>query len=141
MENNLKIIVLVVAGIALPLLLIPIIKITGFSEVVEEIAKATITLFLILKLPGRKTKIFAGIGFGFLFGLSENIFYLNNIFRFGDFGVFGQRFLWTVPMHVITVLVMVLTGLQKKRFLIFGLAGAIILHLLFNNAVAEFLMR
>ena len=136
-----KITILVVAGIVLPLILLPVIKITGFSEIVEEIAKALVVLFLILKLPTWKLQILGGIAFGFLFGLSENIFYLSNIFQLGDFSIFWQRFIWIIPMHIITVLVMVFAGLARKWFLIFGLAGAIVLHILFNGIVIEFLMR
>ena len=136
-----KIAILVVAGIALPLILLPVIKITGFSEIVEEIAKALVVLFLILKLPTWKLQILGGIAFGFLFGMSENFFYLNNIFQLGDFSIFWQRFIWIIPMHIITVLVMVFAGLARKWFLIFGLAGAIVLHILFNGIVIEFLMR
>jgi len=137
----LKITILVVAGIVLPLILLPVIKITGFSEIVEEIAKALVVLFLILKLPTWKLQILGGIAFGFLFGMSENFFYLNNIFQLGDFSIFWQRFIWIIPMHIITVLVMVFAGLARKWFLIFGLAGAIVLHILFNGIVIEFLMR
>lgn len=136
-----KITILVVAGIVLPLILLPVIKITGFSEIVEEIAKALVVLFLILKLPTWKLQILGSIAFGFLFGMSENFFYLNNIFQLGDFSIFWQRFIWIIPMHIITVLVMVFAGLARKWFLIFGLAGAIVLHILFNGIVIEFLMR
>ncbi len=139
-SNTIKIVFLSIAGLVLPLLLIPLIKFTGHSEIVEEIAKALIVLFLILQLQTHKQQILAGIAFGFLFGVSENFFYLNNIFQLGDFSIFWQRFLWTVPMHIITVLVMVLTGLAKKWVFILGLAGAIILHILFNGIVIEFLM-
>jgi len=131
---------LIVAGLVLPALLIPLIKLTGYSEIVEEIAKALVVLFLILKLPNCKMQILAGIAFGFLFGLSENNFYLNQIFQLGDFSIFWQRFIWTVPMHIITVLVMVFAGMGRKWFLIFGLIAAIILHALFNGIVVEFLM-
>jgi len=132
---------LFVAGLVLPALLIFIVRFTGYSEIVEEIAKALVVFFLILNFPGLKQKIGVGILFGFLFGLSENFFYLNQIFQLGDFSVFWQRFLWTVPMHIITVLVMVFASLGKRWFLIFGLVGAIILHALFNSVVVEFLMR
>jgi hypothetical protein len=119
-------------GLILPLLLIPLVKITGYSEVVEELVKVLVILFLILKLPNTKTKILAGIIFGFLFGLSENFLFLNQIFQSGNLGVFFERFLWTVPMHIITVLIMVFTGMSKKWLLIFGFISAIILHILFN---------
>lgn len=134
-------ILIVMTGLVLPALLIFIVKFTGYSEIVEEVAKALVVLFLILKLPNHKLQILAGIGFGFLFGLSENFFYLGQIFQFGDFSVFWQRFLWTVPMHIITVLVMVFASLSKKWFLIFGLVGAIILHVLFNSIVVELLTQ
>jgi len=129
------------AGLVLPAILIFIVRFTGYSEIVEEIAKALVVLFLILNFPALKQKIGAGILFGFLFGLSENFFYLNQIFQLGDFNVFWQRFLWTVPMHIITVLVMVFAGSVKKWVLIFGLIGATILHALFNGIVVAFLMR
>src|SRR3989338_9590204 len=123
----------VMAGMLLPALLIPVVKFTGYSEIVEEIAKALVVLFLILKIPGHRAQIFTGAAFGFLFGISENFLYLNQIFQFGDFSIFWQRFLWTVPMHFTTVLVMTLAGMGKKWFLILGLIGAVILHMLFNS--------
>jgi hypothetical protein len=107
---------------------------------IEEITKALVIFFLILNLPGIKYKIAAGLLFGFLFGLSESIFYLVNFIAANNLIVFWQRFLWTVPMHIITVLLMVFAGLAKKWFIIFGLAGALILHFLFNNFVVRFLM-
>ena len=128
-----KIIFIVLAGLILPLFLIPLINFTGYSEIVEEIAKAGVVLFLILKLPNHKARILAGVTFGFLFGVSENIFYLNNIFQLGDFSIFWQRFIWTVPMHIITVLIILLPTLKNKKLIILGLFGAIIIHLLFNN--------
>ena len=131
----------VMAGMLLPALLIPVVKFTGYSEIVEEIAKALVVLFLILKIPGHRTQIFTGVAFGFLFGISENFLYLNQIFQLGDFSIFWQRFLWTVPMHIITVLVILFSGLTGKKFIILGLAGAIILHALFNSMVVSFLLQ
>lgn len=131
---------IILAGLILPAFLIFIVKFTGYSEIVEESAKALIVLFLILRLPNHKMQIFFGVIFGLLFGLSENFLYLNQIFQLGDFSIFWQRFLWTVPMHIITVLIMVFAGLSKKWVLIFGLAGAIILHALFNGYVMQMLL-
>jgi len=152
--NNLeKAILVIVAAVLLPFILIVVEKILlPYPAFVEEAAKALVIFFLILNftphrneifgagLPGTKYKIAAGVLFGFLFGLSENIFYLTNIIENGQLIVFWQRFLWTVPMHIITILVMVFAGLARKWFLIFGLAGAIILHALFNSIVVRILM-
>ncbi len=136
LNDIISLIFVIIAGLVLPAVLIPTVKFFGHTEIIEEVAKALIVLFLILKLPTNKTKIIYGLFFGLLFGLSESIFYLNNIFQFGDFNVFWQRILWTVPMHIITVLVMVFSGLTAKRFLIFGFIGAVILHMLFNSLIA-----
>ncbi len=125
----------IIAGLALPLFLIPIVKFTGHSEIIEEIAKAIVVLFLILKLPSWKSQILGVVVFGFLFGLSESIFYLNNIFQLGDFSIFCQRILWTVPMHIITVLIIFLPTLKNNKLIVLGLAGAIIFHLFFNNLI------
>lgn len=131
---------IVMAGLVLPVFLIPVVKFFGHTEIIEEIAKALIVLFLILKLPTNKIKILYGFFFGLLFGLSESIFYFNNIFELGNFSVLGQRFLWTIPMHIITVLLMVLTGLIKKGYLIFGFIGALILHALFNLLLVDMII-
>ena len=40
---------IVIAGLTLPLILIPITKAIGYSEIIEEVAKALVILFLILK--------------------------------------------------------------------------------------------
>lgn len=126
----------VLAGLILPAILIPIVQFTGYSEVLEEAAKTLIVLFVILNMPSHKSQILAGIGFGFLFGLSENILYLNQIFQLGDLSVFAERFLWTAPMHVITVLVILFSGLAGKKFLVLGFVGAVILHAMFNFLAA-----
>ncbi len=128
----------IMAGLILPVLLIPVVAISGYTEVVEEVAKALVVLFLILKLPSTKERLLAGVIFGFLFGLSESMFYLTTIFHIGDFGIFWQRFLFTVPMHITTVLILVSSGLTKKKFLFFGFAGALALHLLFNYSIINF---
>lgn len=111
-----------------------------YPAFVEEIAKALVVFFLILNLPGTKYKIAAGLLFGFLFGLSENIFYLTNIIENGEFVYFWQRCLLVTPMHIVTVLVILFSGLAGKKWIILGLGVAIILHALFNDIMVEFLM-
>lgn len=140
-DFSIKILILILASVLLPFVLIIIEKTwLPYPAIVEEIAKALVIFFLILNLPGVKYKIAAGLLFGFLLGLSENIFYLTNFIESGDLTVFWQKFLLTIPMHIITVLVMVFAGSAKKWFLIFGLAGAIVLHALFNEIVTGLLM-
>jgi RsiW-degrading membrane proteinase PrsW (M82 family) len=129
------------AGFMLPVLLIPLVSLTGYSEVVEEVFKVLVVLFLILKLPTHKMQILAGIGFGLLFGVSENFLYLNQIFQLGDMNVFLQRFVWTVPMHIATTLIIVFSGIASKKFLVVGFVAAVILHALFNEIASSILVR
>ncbi len=124
----------VVLGLAIPIILVPIVRFTGYSEILEELAKAFVVLFVISRLFTFKQKLIAGVFFGFLFGLSENLFYLSNFFQIGDFSNFWMRFIYTLPMHILTVLVLILSiaFFKKKYFVGFGLAGAIIIHYVFN---------
>lgn len=142
MDLTAKIVLLIIVSLLLPFVLILLEKtILPYPAFVEEIAKALVIFFLILNFQNFKQKILAGLLFGFLFGLSENIFYLINVIENGNLNFFWQRIFLVTPMHIATVLIMVFTGLAKRWFLIFGLAGAIILHALFNSIAAELLMR
>ena len=123
------------AGLVLPLLLIPVVKTLGYSEIIEEIAKAVVVLIIVLKIPRLKSKIMTSVVFGFLFGFSENVFYLNQLMQNGLSQIFIERFLITVPMHVVTVLVVLGFTLQKRYLWLVGLLLAITFHLLFNFLV------
>ncbi len=135
-----KSIALLVMGLILPAIIIVIVKFTGYSEVVEEIAKATIVLFLISNLKTYRLEVIFAILFGFLFGLSENIFYFNQILQSGNMDTFWQRFIWTIPMHIFTVLIMTLTATGRKWFLFFGILAAIVVHIIFNVIIAPSLI-
>lgn len=130
---------IIIFGLILPFLLIIVVRFTGYSEIIEEVAKAIMVFTLIMTLPSLRERLLFGILFGFLFGLSENMFYLRNIFELGDFNIFLKRFIWTLPMHIITVLILALSASAKKWLILFGLILAIILHILFNNLSIDFL--
>lgn len=125
-----------VAGLVLPALLIPVVAFTGHSEWVEELAKAAAVLLLVLTVPGRTRPLAVGTAFGFLFGLSENALYLNQVFQAGTIPAFWERFAWTLPMHVLTGVLLTASGLWGKKFLPLGFAAALGLHLLFNRLAA-----
>lgn len=123
---------IVIAGFVLPLVLIPVINFTGYSEIVEELAKAAVILFLVFKLPNLRQQIAGVVIFGFLFGLSESIFYLNNIFQVGNMGIFWQRFFTAIPMHIITALLIFAFARFNKWLILVGFFLASFLHILFN---------
>ncbi len=149
-DVTIKFILLVLVTLMLSFILIVIEKtLLPYPAFVEEIAKALVVFFLILNLPGIKYKITAGLLFGFLFGLSENIFYLSNIIEKGVSHDFWQRMIFVVPMHIVTVLMILFSGWAGRKFLpqrkvlaigflILGLGMAIILHTLFNSPTIRF---
>ncbi|MFH0779236.1 MAG: hypothetical protein V1928_00070 [Parcubacteria group bacterium] len=131
-------VLLVVFALILPVVILPIVKLFGYSEIIEEIARTIMVFFLILKLPSQKAQIVGAVVFGLLFGVSENMFYLNNFFQLGNFAVFWQRFLWTVPMHVIATLVILFSCLAGRKWIALGFVEAAILHLMFNSFTIRF---
>jgi hypothetical protein len=133
-----QLISVIVLGVILPVVLIPIVQLLGFSEVAEELAKALVVGAVILGAPTFSSKLGLGVLFGLLFGVSESMFYANQLFQLGDPAVFYERLLFTVPMHVISVLIMVLGAhLGKKWGLLLGLIIALCFHLAFNAFVSH----
>ena len=106
-----------IAGLALPVILILVVKVTGYSVVVEEVAKALVLLALVLPLPQTCWKWGMGALFGLLFGISENFLYLNQLLQQHDRLSFIHRFTLTVPMHVATVLLMFFAAKFGKKYL------------------------
>lgn len=120
------------AGLVLPIVFIFIINFTGQSEIIEEIGKALIILFIISRGSNWKLRLEGAIIFGLLFGFSENIFYLINFLGTENYHIFLLRFVTTIPMHIVTVLIIFIFTEIKKYFWIFGLILSILVHLLFN---------
>lgn len=123
-------------ALASPLLLIPIVQVVGYSLVFEELAKAVLVAGLLMSIPEPRLRLALGSMVGLLFGISESLLYFGQIFAFGDLGVFAERFLLTVPMHTLTVLIMVFCSLRGRRFVWIGLGLALALHLMFNLLVS-----
>lgn len=138
-ETSLIMMIFLLALIS-PIILLILINYTGYSEIIEEIFKAAVILFLILRLPTLESKIVVGLFFALLFSLSENLFYLNNIFQLGDLSIFIKRFIWTMPMHLATTAIILCFGLINKKSIIVGLFLAIFLHLLFNDIVVKLIV-
>ncbi len=122
----------VVAGLILPVLLIPVVRIFGFSEVFEEVAKVLVILFAILPIPGLRQKIVWTCVFALSFGVSESIFYLSEIIQSGDLGIFVLRLFTTMPMHIVTALIIFLFAQRGRKCLIIGVLIAIAIHLFYN---------
>lgn len=118
-----------------PFLIWPIELIFPYPYIIEELFKGLLVVF-ILRSSDNKERIRLAILVGLFFAFSESVLYMSNILLVGTVWTFIQRLLLTVPLHVITTLLILLSGMRKKRFLGLGILGAMLLHYLFNLLVA-----
>jgi len=128
--------VILATGLCLPLLLSVLIRVTGYSEIVEELAKGAVVLFLILKLSERREQVIWVLIFGLAFGLSEALLYLNNLLQYGNLVPLYWRLALTVPMHIVSVWLIWSLSQYKKILLPLGLILAILWHYGFNAMLA-----
>lgn len=136
LDDTLRFILLIAVSLILPLILIPIVKIIGYTEIIEELVKALVIFFIVLGFSTVKKGTVGALILGTLFALSESIFYLNNIFQNGDFDIFWQRLAWTMPLHIITVLIMFMLALKEKKLIVPGFIFAVLVHVAFNVFLA-----
>ncbi len=125
-------------GVFVPLLLLPFVY--GFigSEILEEVAKALVVIFLIARLSGGVSRIVWSGVFGFLFGVSETMLYLMPAVQTQLYQDFWTRFVTTVPLHTITPIIIMLPIMifKSKWAGLLGLALALGFHLFFNLFIA-----
>ncbi len=114
-----------------PFVVWPIELILPYPHIIEELAKA-ILVFTLLDLPERLTKIKLAILIGALFAFSESVLYLFNIQLVGNIQTYFVRLLVTIPLHVITTLIILIPALKNKKLIIVGVILASIVHYFFN---------
>jgi RsiW-degrading membrane proteinase PrsW (M82 family) len=114
-----------------PFVVWPIELILPYPHIIEELAKAVL-VFTLLDLPEHFTKIKLAILIGVLFAFSESVLYLFNIQLVGSVQTYFIRLLVTVPLHVITTLIILLPALKNKKLIIVGVVFASLVHYLFN---------
>ncbi len=114
-----------------PFVVWPIELVLPYPHIIEELAKA-ILVFALLNLPERLTKIKLAILIGILFAFSESVLYLFNIQLVGNIQTYFIRLLVTIPLHVVTTLIILLPALKNKKLIIVGVIFASLVHYLFN---------
>jgi len=114
-----------------PFVVWPIELILPYPHVVEEVIKAMI-VYTLLDIPDRSTKIKFAILIGLLFAFSESVLILFNIQMVGNIQTYFVRLLVTIPLHVITTLLILLPALKNKKLIVVGVLLASITHYLFN---------
>ncbi len=120
-----------------PFFIWPIEQILPYPYLVEELFKALAILFLPLKQLERNTAIKLAVVFGFLFAFSESVFYFINILSTGSPENLFLRNVFTMPLHVLTTLVLMLAAKKGLKTLIAGLGVAILIHYFFNLVVDQ----
>lgn len=115
-----------------PLALYPIEIFFPYPHIVEELVKALL-IFYLLKSKIPPQKIFGTILIGFLFGLSENLLYLLNS---STAQTQLLRFVLTMPLHIITSLIILTPALINKRLIFLGIILAGLIHYFFNIYVS-----
>ena len=118
-----------------PFIVWPIEFLLPYPYVVEEIVKGFL-VYLLLDVKETSTKIKTAIAVGVLFSFSETVLYLFNFFAVGYLPFFFKRLLYTVPLHVITVLVILFPALKDKRLIVVGVILSGVLHFLYNKFIA-----
>jgi hypothetical protein len=124
-------------SLILPFILWPIEQALPYPYIIEEIAKGSLT-YWVLKNPRRASRIKAAIAIGALYAFSESVLYIFNIFAVGNLSTLFQRLAITIPLHIITTLVILLPALKDKRLIVVGVILAGIIHYLFNFEIAKY---
>lgn len=99
-----------------PLILYPIELVWPAPHIIEELFKAGAARYIASLETKKHTYIWAVIGFGLLFTLSETGFYLINIWAVGQFGHVPLRLAYTGTLHLGTTLLMYLGFKTKYRY-------------------------
>jgi hypothetical protein len=117
-----------------PFILWPIELFLPYPYIIEEIAK----MLLIIPLLGlnNSSKIKLTLIIGLIFAISEGVLYIFNIYLVGNVGTLLERFLFTIPLHTLTSLIILLPSLIDKRLILLGLVAAILIHYFFNLYIA-----
>ena len=119
-----------------PFFLWPIEQVFPHPHVVEEVAKGLMVFLLLKKRRSFTTGLKVVILASFLFTFSETAFYLSNIFLVGSLSIVFLRLTITLPMHLLTFLIIYTFAYKRKYFLPLGVLIAIFVHYLFNVWVA-----
>jgi hypothetical protein len=129
----------IVFAFALPFLLWPIESVwhgVNQAALVEEIGKYMLLLFVAKELKGKLISYAVLLGTSFF--ITETVFYLFNIFGAGSVTPIIARFTLTLPMHIVTSVILAYFIQSKGKLMRnFGLFPAITIHLLFNLLITR----
>lgn len=120
-----------------PFFLWPIELIFPYPHIVEELYKLVLVFFILNHTKNNSDRVKLAFISGLLFAFSESIFYMPNILLVGTYWTFLERLILTIPLHVITILLILFLGVRRREFIALGLAGAILIHYFFNVLIGK----
>ena|ERR1035437_300449 len=121
----------------LPLLIIE--KFLPYSFIIEELLSLIFVFILLGVQKDTKRNVLPFVILsGLLFTISEDIFYLVNIFAVSQnvLLVFFQRLFLTGILHIGTILIIYLFARKKRNWWLIGFIIAVLIHFFFNYLVS-----
>lgn len=127
-------IILGIPAVALvaPVFLIYIEQILPYPYIIEELVKFSLVI-MIIRLPNLYSQLKLTFLAGFLFSLSESLFYLGMAFSGGFAFLFLQKILLITPLHLLTFFLFLFCLKKFKKMAIFSLPIAFGIHFFFNQ--------
>ena len=122
-----------VAAVA-PFFIWPLEMLLPYPAVIEETAKLLMVRLVNRDVP-KEQQLSLVLGIGILFGGSETLLYLFNAMLLGNLTVIVWRVLLTIPMHLVTTLV-IFWGFRKHLWWL-GWIVAMLIHGGFNYLVGS----
>lgn len=121
----------------IPFILWPLELFIPLPSLVEELAKAA-AIFWIKKKSTRFNPNHTGVTVGLFFAISEGTLYLFNIISVGSLSTFLTRLALTIPLHIITSLLIANTLFCGKKRALLGVVGAVVIHFVYNAMVRNY---
>lgn len=120
-----------------PFFLWPLEQVLPYPYLVEELFKTAAILFLPLKYLEKRVVFLLAFVFGLLFALSESVFYFIHILSTGAPENIFLRNVFTIPLHILTTLILMLALRKGLKTLAAGIGTAILIHYFFNLALSQ----
>lgn len=114
-----------------PFIIWPIEFFLPYPYIIEEIVKGILIAFVI-DLPSRNTQVKIVLASAVIFTFSETVLYIFNISLVGDISTLLTRFILTLTLHGLTMLIILISSFKSRLLIPIGIAIAVITHYFYN---------
>lgn len=130
--------IIILFGAIAPFIIWPIELFLPFPHIIEELAKALLIYLTIKQIGKNSMRIKIAILTGLAFAISESFLYLFNIALVGTPTSLLFRLALTIPLHCLTMLIILFPAMYKRTFIVGGLILSILVHYVFNLTIRSF---